>query len=135
MGQQCCYNAEGIFTRSKRQSESNASVAAPAGSADLYFPVNSYMKHQYADYFPYRACCIESNHAPFCDQYYMKRPIDNNTDDTSETRCTSTVDNRGKYIYTVFEYCCVILYLDALAPIKFYISDVQYSSRPSLQLV
>ena len=95
-GQQCCYNAEGIFTRSRRQPQGNISVAAPAGSADFYFPVNHYIKHQYADYFPYRACCIESNHAPFCDQYYNTRPIDNNTNDANDTGCTRTIGNRGK---------------------------------------
>ena len=98
MGQQCCYNAEGIFTRSKRQTESGTPVAAPAGSADFYFPVTSYLNHQHADYFPYRTCCIESNHAPFCNQYYNIRPIDNNTDDGSDISCTRTADDIGEYI-------------------------------------
>ena len=109
MGQQCCYDAEGTFTRLKRQPESNATVAAPAGSADFHFPVHSYLRHQCADYFPYRACCIESNHAPYCDQYYMIRPIDNNTDDASDIRCTNTVVNRGKYYIVTFEYFVYLL--------------------------
>ena len=96
MGQQCCYNAEGIFTRSKRQTKSGAPVTAPAGSADFYFPVTSYLNHQHADYFPYRACCIESNHVPFCNQYYSIRPIDNNADDGNDASCTRRVAITGK---------------------------------------
>ena len=90
MGQQCCYNTEGKFTRIKRQV---GPPAAPAGSADYYYPRHFYLNHQFEDYFPYRACCIEST--SLCEKYYNKRPTDNNG---TTTECTSAAVDRGMFI-------------------------------------
>ena len=91
MGQQCCYNDQGRFTRIKRAE--NSTPAAPAGSADYSFPIQFYLRHQYTDYFPYRACCIETDSIDFCTNYYNIRPTDNGTNGT----CTSA-DDRGMYV-------------------------------------
>ena len=95
IGQQCCYDKKGILTRLKRQAGNSSSPEAPAGSADYFFPIQSYLRHQYADYFPYRACCIETDSPKFCDAYYNIRPTDNSTNGT----CTSAANNRGMYVY------------------------------------
>ena len=97
MGQQCCYNDEGIFTRIKRRAENSSSPEAPAGSADYFFPVQSYLRHQYADYFPYRACCIETDFKEFCEGYYNIRPTGNNTNET----CMSAGGDRGMYVCNI----------------------------------
>ena len=97
MGQQCCYDDRGRFTRIKRQA-GNSSTAAPAGSADHSFPTQFYLRHQYADYFPYRACCIETDSIDLCEDYYNVRPTDNSTSGT----CTSAADDRGMCVTLTF---------------------------------
>ena len=69
IGQQCCYNARGEYTISN----------IPAGSADYKYPSDHYLLHQSSDYFPYKACCIDSEDTSFCDFYYQLRPKGNST--------------------------------------------------------
>ena len=82
MGQQCCYDDEQRLTRIKRQAGNSSTPAAPAGSADYFFPIQFYLRHQYADYFPYRACCIETDSIDLCEEYYNIRPTDNSANGT-----------------------------------------------------
>ena len=58
----------------------------PAGSADEKYPFDHYLLHQSSDYFPYKACCIDSNDKDFCDFYYQKRPKSNSTCQRTSTR-------------------------------------------------
>ena len=69
MGQQCCYDARGRYTTDN----------IPAGSADYNYPLNHYLLHQSSDYFPYKACCIDSNDINYCALYYQIRPKGNST--------------------------------------------------------
>ena len=68
-GQQCCYDAAGEY----------ATANNAAGSADYYFPFDHYLLHQSSDYFPYKACCVDSNDTEFCNLYYEIRPKANAT--------------------------------------------------------
>ena len=79
MGQQCCYDAAGEYTTDN----------IAAGSADFYFPLDHYLLHQSSDYFPYKACCIDSDDTHFCDLYYARRPKGTST-------CYFTKIIRGK---------------------------------------
>ena len=79
-GEQCCYDTQGRYI----------SDSIAAGSADYYYPLDNYLLHQSSDYFPYRACCIDSNDANFCDLYYQIRP-------KSNTTCQPVVTRIGTY--------------------------------------
>ena len=90
-GQQCCYNTKGEYTVSN----------VPAGSADYKYPFDHYLLHQSSDYFPYKACCIDSNDTDFCDLYYQLRP-------TGNSSCQSVMTRIGKsYVHT---YTYVVKY-------------------------
>lgn len=69
MGQQCCYDARGRYTTDN----------IAAGSADFYYPFDHYLLHQSSDYFPYKACCVDSNDTDFCSLYYQLRPKGNSS--------------------------------------------------------
>ena len=81
IGQQCCYDSNGDYTTNGKS----------AGSADYYYPMQNYLKHQVSDYFPYRACCIDSNDTTFCDTYYDIRPQQNTT------QCQNSNKKKGMY--------------------------------------
>ena len=83
IGQQCCYNASGAYTNNGKS----------AGSADHSYPMEDYLQHQASDYFPYRACCVDSNDTAFCDQYYELRPRQNDM-----SNCGINRTRRGTYI-------------------------------------
>ena len=78
-GQQCCYDKTGEYTTD----------SMPAGSADYRYPFDHYLLHQASDYFPYKACCIDSNDTTLCDRYYKKRP-------KGDSNCQSIVTMIGK---------------------------------------
>ena len=69
MGEQCCYDANGRYTRD----------IISAGSADFYYPFDHYLLHQSSDYFPYKACCVDSKNTSLCDMYYQLRPTSNSS--------------------------------------------------------
>ena len=81
-GQQCCYDHNGAYTTQE----------IPAGSADFEYPMDSYLLHQSSDYFPYRACCIDSKDDDFCKMYYEKRPKDSGNPNVS---CQDVVPRTG----------------------------------------
>ena len=88
-GQQCCYDKTGEYTTDN----------IPAGSADYRYPIDHYLLHQASDYFPYKACCIDSNDTTFCDRYYKLRPKGNST-------CQPVVTITGKlYTDTIIVVC------------------------------
>ena len=64
IGQQCCYDLNGDYTTNGKS----------AGSADRYYPMGDYFNHQISDYFPYRACCVDSSDKELCKKYYDLRP-------------------------------------------------------------
>ena len=74
MGQQCCYNAKGEYTVDD----------ITAGSTDYKYPPDQYLLHQSSDYFPYKACCVDSD-VSFCKYYYEMRPKGNSTCKPMET--------------------------------------------------
>ena len=76
IGQQCCYDAKGWYTTNNPS----------AGSADYRYPYDHYLLHQSSDYFPYKACCIDSNDAAFCNLYYELRPKGNGTCHTNKPK-------------------------------------------------
>ena len=79
IGQQCCYDSNGEYTTNGKS----------AGSADYYYPMEDYLKHQVSDYFPYRACCVDSDDTTFCDDYYEIRP------QHSSSRCQNNDNKKG----------------------------------------
>ena len=79
LGQQCCYDSNEQYTTDNK----------PAGSADYRFPLDNYLLHQSSDYFPYKACCIDSNDTTFCDLYYQVRP-------KGDSNCQPVVTMTGK---------------------------------------
>lgn len=87
IGQQCCYDSNGDYTRNGKS----------AGSADYSYPKEDYLNHQAADYFPYRACCVESDFT-FCSEYNKLRPQERDT----ANQCDSNSIRRGTYIYSVY---------------------------------
>ena len=89
-GEQCCYNAKGEYT----------SDNIAAGSADYYYPLHHYLLHQSSDYFPYRACCIDSNDTDLCDLYYQLRPKTNST-------CQSVTRMRRYIMCIINVYVCM----------------------------
>ena len=97
-GQQCCYDFSGDYT-----TDNNA-----AGSADYYYPLDHYLLHQSSDYFPYRACCVDSEDIGYCDLYYQVRPTSNST-------CHSLIHTKGmhvrKYIHDCFYHVCIHNYM------------------------
>ena len=85
IGQQCCYDADGNYTTNGRS----------AGSADHSYPMEDYLQHQASDYFPYRACCVDSDDITFCREYYRIRPRESDM-----SNCNNN-NRRGIYICTV----------------------------------
>ena len=81
IGQQCCYDSNGDYTTNGKS----------AGSADRYYPMDNYLNHQISDYFPYKACCVDSNDIKHCSNYYESRPWHNGS------RCQNN-NNKGKYV-------------------------------------
>ena len=76
IGQQCCYDAKGRYTTDNPS----------AGSADYRYPYHHYLLHQSSDYFPYKACCIDSNDTAFCSMYYELRPKGNGICQTNKPK-------------------------------------------------
>ena len=83
IGQQCCYDSNGDYTKNGKS----------AGSADYSYPLEDYLNHQATDYFPYRACCVESDDSKFCSDYYELRPWESDI----ANQCNSNSTRRGMY--------------------------------------
>lgn len=61
------------------------------------FPTKFYLQHQSSDYYPYKACCIDSDDPSFCQKYYDMRPKDNGTE------CGSAETDRGKLSFILLQ--------------------------------
>lgn len=83
IGQQCCYDSNGEYTTNGKS----------AGSADYYYPMREYLRHQVSDYIPYRACCVDSDDITFCNDYYEIRPPHNSS------QCQNNDNKKGALHY------------------------------------
>ena len=95
IGQQCCYNSNGDYTKDGKS----------AGSSDYSYPMEHYLKHQISDYFPYRACCIESKDSKICNDYYELRPQESNV----AKQCDSNSSEKGIVCVKIYIYICVCI--------------------------